>query len=160
MRHAVLWAEADEGEPYDYAVELMATGPLKTAEDVDAVLDKLIATGANSVVAVAHLGGHHPTRAKKIVDDRLVDFCVPEPIGQRRQDLKPDAYIRNGSIYGMRRDYLVEQGLRYGPDNCRPYIMPPERSVGIDSEVELALVEVLLRRAPRDYVQPVAEREE
>jgi CMP-N-acetylneuraminic acid synthetase len=158
MKQAVIWAEEDEGKPFDYVVELMATGPLKTVEDINGVLDKLLETGADSVVSVVNLGGHHPARAKKIMDDRLVAFCMEEPVGMRRQDLRPEAFLRNSSIYAMKRSVAVEMGLRYNPADVRPYVMPHERSVGIDSEVELALVEVLLARAPRPYVRRVRER--
>jgi CMP-N-acetylneuraminic acid synthetase len=155
LAHAVLWAEEDEGRRYDYVVELMVTCPLKTADDINGALDKLIATGADSVIGVSRLEDHHPARIKKIEDDRLVPFCVEEPLEMRRQDLTPPAYIRNGSIYAMRRDVLIEQGYRYGSADSRPYIMPPERSVNVDSELDLAVAEVLLKRAPRDYVRPV-----
>ena len=40
-------------------------------------------------------------------DDKIVDFCLPEIPEMRRQDLKPDAYIRSGSIYALQRDHLM-----------------------------------------------------
>lgn len=150
-RHALQWAEADEGNPYDYVVELMCTNPMKTADDIDAVLTKIVETGADSVIGVTRLDDHHPIRIKKIVDDRIVDFCLPEVPETHRQMLKPDAYIRNGAIYAARRD-LILQGIRYGTANSRPYIMPAERSVNVDSEVDLLLAELLLQKYPRPYV--------
>ena len=153
--HAVRWAEDAENRRYDYVVELMTTCPLKTSDDIAAVIDKLVSTGADSVIGVARLDDHHPARVKRIVEDRLVDFCVPEPIDARRQDLSPPAYIRNGSIYAMRRDVLIEQGYRYGTADSRPYVMPAERSVNVDTEVDFLAAEALLARAPRPYVQPL-----
>lgn len=150
-RHALQWAEADEGRTYDYVVELMCTNPMKTAEDIDAVLTKIIETGADSVIGMTRLDDHHPIRIKKIVDDRIVDFCLPEVPETHRQMLKPDAYIRNGAIYAARRD-LILQGIRYGTANSRPYIMPAERSVNVDSEVDMLLAELLLQKYPRPYI--------
>jgi len=158
MQHAVAWAEEDEGQKYDYVVELMCTNPMKTAEDIDAAIEKLIATGADSVIGVCKLEDHHPARIKKIVDDRIVDFCVPET-SSRRQDLKPDAYIRNGSIYAMRRDVLMIQGKRYGTENSRPYIMSAERSVNVDTPIDFMLAELLLKRNPRPHVRLLSELE-
>lgn len=157
LAHAVLWAEQDEGRRYDYVIELLATGPLKTAEDISGVIDKLVATGADSVIAVGRVEDHHPARIKKIVDDRLVDFCVEEPNGSRRQDLAPHAYIRCSSIYAMRRDVLIDQGRRYGTTDSRPYILPAERAVAVDSELDILVVEALLRQNPRPYVRPIRE---
>lgn len=158
-KHALKWAERDEGRSYDYMVDLPCTNPLRTAEDIDAALRKLIETGADSVIGVSRLDDHHPIRIKKIVDDRIQDFCLPEIPETRRQDLKPDAYIRNGSIYAVRCD-MIRRGSRYGTVESRPHIMPPERSVNIDSEIDLLLAELLLQKESRDYVRPLRKREE
>ncbi len=158
-QHAVEWAERDEGQRYDYVVGLPCTNPLRDSADIDAALRKLIETGADSVIGVSRLDDHHPIRIKKIVDDRIQDFCLPEIPETHRQTLKPDAYIRNGSIYAARRDMIVN-GIRYGTVESRPYIMPPERSVNVDSELELLLVELLVQKFPRDYVRPMRTREE
>ena len=144
LKHAVRFVEEQEGRQYDYVIELMCTNPLKTVEDIDAVLEKLIRTGADSVIGVSSVEEYHPARIKKIVDDRLVDFCLTEPLEARRQDLKPPAYIRNGSLYAMKRDVLMIQNLRYGSANSRPYIFPPERSINIDSEIDWYAAERLI----------------
>lgn len=155
MRHAVDWVERQEGTKYDYVIELMCTNPMKTVADIDAVIQKLVTTGADSVIAVHKLEDHHPIRIKKIVDDRIVDFCLPEVPEMRRQDLKPDAYIRSGSIYGLRRDHLMVEGLRYGSENSRPYIFPPERAVNVDTEIDFLIAEQLMNQAPRAYIKPI-----
>ena len=51
MQHAVSWVEKDEEVKYNYVIELMCTNPMKTAEDIDACIQKLIDTGADSVIA-------------------------------------------------------------------------------------------------------------
>jgi len=146
LQHAVDWVEKDEGMQYDYVIELMATNPMKTVDDINHCIKKLIDTGADSVIAVHRLDDHHPARIKKIVDDRIVDFCVPEKLESRRQDLTPEAYIRSGSIYALRRDHLMIQGQRYGSVESRPYILPPERAVNIDSEIDFLIAEQLLKK--------------
>jgi CMP-N,N'-diacetyllegionaminic acid synthase len=154
MQHAVNWIEEQEGIKYDYVVELMCTNPMKTVEDIDASIQKLVDKGADSVIAVHRLEEHHPLRIKKIVDDKIVDFCLPEVPESRRQDLKPDAYIRSGSIYALKRDYLMVDGKRYGSENSRPYILPDERAVNIDTETDFLIAESLLNKKPRNYIQP------
>jgi len=144
MQHAVDWVEQQEGEKYDYVIELMCTNPLKTVTDIDATIQKLVTTGADSVIAVHKLDDHHPARIKKIVDDRIVDFCIPEVPEMRRQDLKPDAYIRSGSIYALRRDHLMVEGRRYGSKNSRPYILPSERAVNVDTEIDFLTAEKII----------------
>lgn len=155
LQHAVAWVEQEEGRKYDYVIELMCTNPMKTVEDIDAVIEKLISSGADSVIAVHKLEDHHPIRIKKIVDDKIVPFCLPEIPESRRQDLKPDAYIRSGAIYGLRRDHLMVDGRRYGSDNSRPYILAPERAVNVDTEIDFLVAERLLAACPRNYIKAV-----
>jgi CMP-N-acetylneuraminic acid synthetase len=156
IKHAVAWVEEEEGQKYDYIVELMCTNPLKTVEDIDAAIRKLIDTGADSVIGMNQLEDHHPARIKKIVDDRIFDFCVPET-SSRRQDLKPEAYIRNGSIYALTREVLMDRGKRFGTKNSRPHIMSEEHSVNVDTPLDFLIAEILLKDKPRPYVKQLGE---
>ena len=144
MQHAVDWVEQQEGVEYDYIVELMCTNPIKTVEDIDASIEKLISTKADSVIAVHQLEDHHPARIKKIINDKITDFCIQEIPESRRQDLKPKAYIRSGSIYALKRDHLMIEGKRYGSNNSRPYILPQERAVNIDTEIDFMIAEKII----------------
>jgi len=146
IKHAVNFIEDEEGSEYDYIIELMCTTPLKTVEDIDACIDKLIATRADSVIAVHKLEDHHPIRIKKIIRDKIVDFCIPEIPETRRQDLKPDAYVRSGSIYAVKRDELMIHNRRYGTNNSRPHILPPERAVNVDTEIDFMIAEKLIEK--------------
>jgi len=155
LQHAVRWIEQDEGIKYDYIIELMCTNPIKTVNDIDATIEKLITTGADSVIAVHKLEDHHPIRIKKIEDDRIVEFCLPETPESRRQDLKPDAYIRSGSIYALTHDHLMVDGRRYGSYESRPYILPQERAINVDTEIDFLIAEHILSLNPRDYIKTV-----
>ena len=131
------------GEKYDYIVEIMCTNPLKTVEDIDGVIESLYNTSADSVVSVVRIWDNHPSRVKYIKDNRLQDF-YPEIPESRRQDLAPTAYVRNGSIYGMKYETLIESGTRLG-NNVKPYIMPEERTINIDEPIDLELARILMK---------------
>ena len=152
FKHAVDWVEKETGIVYDFFVELLCTNPMKTSQDIDIALEKLIRTGADSVIGVTKLEDHHPIRIKKIVDGKIKDFCIKEIPGTNRQELKPEAFIRNGSIYACKRDCIEK---RVGSDNSLPYVMPPEKSVNIDTPLDLILAEKLLERNPREYIKTV-----
>lgn len=142
--HAVKFMETTNSCKYDLIVELMCTNPLKNKLDIDLVIEKASKTNSESVIAVHRLDDHHPARIKKIVDDKIVDFCVEEPNEARRQDLRPFAYIRSGSIYCMRRDFLMDKGMRYGGEDSRPYILPDERAVNIDTLNDFMLADLII----------------
>jgi CMP-N-acetylneuraminic acid synthetase len=101
--------------------------------------------GCDSVISVVRVFSVHPILMKRIEDGRLLPFCIEEKEGTRRQDYAPDAYMRNGAIYLSRRDVIMERHSIWG-DIIHPYVMPPERSVGIDSELDFKLVELLMRQ--------------
>jgi phosphoglycerate dehydrogenase-like enzyme/CMP-N-acetylneuraminic acid synthetase len=146
LHHAVSEFEIIKDKQYDYIVELPCVAPLRDHTHIDGALKKLIETGCDSVISVVCTGEKHPVRLKKIENDQIVDFCseYPEPaIGSRRQDLKPDSFIRNGAIYSMTRKTLIDDISRHGNDS-RPYIMPVEKSVNIDEPLDLKMAEFMI----------------
>tara|TARA_Y100001970_G_scaffold149443_1_gene183370 strand:+ start:11177 stop:11881 length:705 start_codon:yes stop_codon:yes gene_type:complete len=144
--HALKFMEKLNSVKYDYVVELMCTNPLKNHVDISNVIKKIIRTKADTVIAMHKLEDHHPARIKKIVNDKIVDFCISEKAESRRQDLRPYAYIRSGSIYAINRDYLLRTGKRYGSINSRPYILPSIRAINIDHPIDLQYAEILLKK--------------
>lgn len=146
MLPALLYAlEEAEEDQYDIVADLRCTNPLKTSEDINGAIKKLIQTHADAVIGVCQVQDHHPARLKRIFRDRLVEIW-PEPESGLRQEIRPKVYVRNGSIYIVDRQAL-EEGVHIRlSDNVRPWIMPPERSVNIDNEVDFLLAEVILER--------------
>lgn len=165
LHHAVRETERIFDVTYDYVVELPCVSPLRDGEDIDGVLTKLVETGCDSVITMCDTGEKHPIRLKKIIGDQIHDFCkeYPEPaIGSRRQDLKPESYIRNGAIYAMTRKVLIEEHSRHGADS-RPYVMPIEHSVNIDEMMDLRVAGFLIgdgycRNNPGQLKRRIVER--
>ena len=143
LKHAVAFCEEQDSIKYDIVVELMATNPFKTSEDCQNCIDLLISKGCDSVIGVTQLYDHHPARIKKLINGYIQDFCVPE-LSSRRQDLTPPAFIRNGSIYALNRDKLMNDNHRFGGSNSFAYVMPAERSINIDDPIDLVVAESLL----------------
>jgi CMP-N,N'-diacetyllegionaminic acid synthase len=144
VRHAVQFVEDQDGVVLDYVCVLQPTEPLRTVDDIKAAVRKILETDADSVTSVCRMDDLHPVFMKRIENDRLLPFCLPEPEGLRRQDVSPPAYVRNGVIYIVKRDVLMKMNSLYGQD-CRPYVMPPESYLTIDTEVQLKLIDLLLR---------------
>ena len=145
LKHALLKCEKIFNKRYDYVVELMATNPLKSAIDINKIIDILVKHKADSVIAVNQLFDHHPARIKKIIKGKLHDFAVKEKLESRRQDLKPNAYIRSGSIYAMSRRYVMSE-KRYFSGRSFAYILPLERTINIDNENDLFIAKKKLKK--------------
>ena len=130
---------------YDYVVELPVVCPLRNENHIKEAVEKLVTTSADSVISVTQMTDKHPVRMKRITDEDLIeDFCSEYPEGDagRRQDLEP-CYIRNGGIYSMKRNTLMNEKTRHGKIS-RPYVMEDKYSVNIDNEMDLKLVGVML----------------
>lgn len=129
----------------DIIIELPSVAPFRTGEDIDLAIEKLVNTNSDSVISVVNTGEKHPTRLKSIQNDLISDFTkeFPEPIKMsRRQDLTP-CYIRNGAIYVMTTNTLLNETSRSGKIS-RPYEMPEERSVNIDNKFDLLTAKLLI----------------
>lgn len=63
--------------------------------------------------------------------------------GVLRQEF-PRVLWRNGAIYGIRRDVLMDQNTLYG-SKVVGYEMPEERSANIDEPVDWIVTEALLQ---------------
>jgi CMP-N,N'-diacetyllegionaminic acid synthase len=145
LQHAVNYIEKGMGEQVDYIIEIRATSPLKTTEDIDGCIERLIETGADSVIGVTALEDHHPARAKWLDEQGRIRDFIPENPSGRRQDLTPKAYVRNGTIYALKRDAVMgPNGKLFGHEFSLGYEMPAERSVNIDTELDWKLAELLM----------------
>ena len=151
--HALKFAEKEYKKNFDYIVELMCTNPFKTSLDIKKVVSRQIKTNADSVIAVHKLEDHHPIRIKKIKNGLIKDFCLKEISETRRQDLRPFAYIRSGSIYSMRRDMLLK-GIRYGTKKSFAYIIPNQRVVNIDEEMDLNFAQYFMKKINKN-IKPI-----
>ena len=145
LKHALLECERIFNIRFDFIVELMATNPLKSTLDIKNVIKILIKNKADSVIAVNQLFDHHPARIKKIVKGRLYDFAVKEKLESRRQDLKPNAYVRSGSIYAMSRHYVMSE-KRYFSGKSFAYILPKERTINIDDKNDLIIAKNKIKK--------------
>lgn len=145
LQHAVSFMETQDDIRFDWVMLLQPTAPLRAPQDIEASLKVAHQNYCDSVISVVQVFAEHPILMKRIEDNQLLPYCIEEQEGTRRQDYRPPAYMRNGAIYLTRRDVLMDKGSIWG-EVIRPYVMPAERSVSIDSELELKLVELLMQQ--------------
>jgi CMP-N,N'-diacetyllegionaminic acid synthase len=145
LKHALVESEKIFNKKFEYVIELMATNPLKSVIDINGVINILIKNNADSVIAVNQLFDHHPARIKKIVKGKIFDFAVKEKLESRRQDLKPNAFVRSGSIYAMSRKFVMDE-KRYFSGKSFAYILPLHRTINIDDENDLLIAKRKLKK--------------
>ncbi|TQF32837.1 acylneuraminate cytidylyltransferase family protein [Bradyrhizobium sp. UNPA324] len=145
IRHCLEQAIAQTGKTPEIFVDLDVTSPLRLASDITGAVALLRESGARNVITGA------PARRSpyfNLVEQRTdgsvgLSKSANPPI-TRRQDA-PRCFDMNASIYVWRVAPFLEQPAVFYPDT-RLFEMPEERSIDIDSDLDFALVELLLRQ--------------
>ena len=98
-----------------------------------------------SVISVTAANDSHPLWLRTIEDGHLRPYLSGKPQPQRRQDLTPDVYRMNGAIYLTRRETLLRERNFFG-QRPRAYVMPRERAIDIDDELDFLIAECIHSR--------------
>ncbi|MFC2035013.1 cytidylyltransferase domain-containing protein [Chloroflexota bacterium] len=126
----------------DIIVVLQPTTPLRTIEDIDGAIELFLNTDCNSVVSVCCVE-HPPHWMYTLEEGRLKPLIKDEREITRRQDASI-TYRLNGAVYVIHRNILMEQN-RVMDNNTRPFIMPLERSIDIDTDLDFKLAGLLMK---------------
>jgi len=131
--HAVQWL-TDAGWAPDVVVVLQPTSPLRAAQDIDAAVDRLLASDAPSLVSVAP--AVHPHLLRTMDADGRLRPVLPLPgVHPRRQDLDP-VWRMDGALFLIRTPALLAGATLVG-EGTIGFVMPPERSLDIDDPADL-----------------------
>lgn len=143
VEHAVAVLEAEGWSP-EIVLVVQPTAPLRRGEHLRRAVELIRETGADSVVSVTPIPPHFsPDYAMRLDGGRLSPFLPHGAEITRRQDAAP-AYSRDGTVYAVRRDVLVEQHDLYGSDS-RALLLPPEESLNLDTPADWDEAERRLR---------------
>ena len=143
IQHAVEWLER-HGEHFDAVCLLEPTSPFRQPGTIDACIDLLAQTGADSVVTVLPVPPEYNPHWVYFRDDQgLLRLSTGEDAPISRRQLLPPAFHREGSVYVTRRDVLMEKNSLYG-SKVAGYPMHPSRSVNIDTMADWERAEAFL----------------
>lgn len=145
IKHCVETLEAQLSQSCDIIVDLDATSPLRAAADIAACVEMVVSGGADNVIT-ASPARRSPYFNMVELDDakcpRLIK-TLPKAV-VRRQD-SPACFDMNASIYVWRRQALFEVSGLF-TDGTRLHVMPEERSVDIDSPLDLEIVKMIMQQ--------------
>lgn len=128
------------GKNYEYVALLQPTSPLRGAEDIACIFNKMKMTGAHNAVSVTEVD--HPVQwCFRLPQTEMMDEMASSPYNyMRRQELEP-YYRENGAIYVVHADKIMNRDYNFYADKCVGYVMPRERSVDIDTDMDFVLAE-------------------
>ncbi len=145
IRHCVEEVEKRTGKPFDIVVDLDATSPLRTEKDIEGAVNLLETRDISNVITGAPARRSPYFNLVEIGNDGVVSLSKPpEKTVSRRQD-SPPCFDMNASIYVWKRSALFNNTTVFSTDT-QLFVMPENRSVDIDSELDFEIVELLMEK--------------
>lgn len=145
IRHCVEQAESRRGMRFDIVVDLDCTSPLRLVADIVACVDLVRAGQAGNVITAAPARRSPYFNLLERLPDGRIDLAKrPSSPILRRQDA-PECFDMNASIYVWTRAALFGREGLFHADTAL-HVMPEERSIDIDSELDFEIVSHLLER--------------
>jgi len=127
---------------YDYVISLQPTSPLRVVDDIDACIEKMIATNSPACVSVTE-PANSPYWMYTVNDkEKMVPLIEQDSLTVRRQDL-PAVYTLNGAVYIAEVDWL-KQSKSFLTEETVAFVMPNNRSYDIDMESDFGLCEFMM----------------
>ena len=151
MQHAISACEKHYGFTVGNLVLLDPTGPLRLPEDIKAVLAMLEDDEVDCVVS-GNAAHRSPYFNMVRESGGYVQLVIP-PKGEvgRRQDAPP-VYDLNTVVWAWKRRALMNDAARM-PERTRLYLVPPERALDLDTEMDFLILETLLQKRAQDKNQ-------
>ena len=144
LQHAVSFIERNEKSHIDIVVLLQPTSPFREVSDIKNCIKKLENEKADSVVTVCEVEHNPYFVMMRFQNDNLVPLLKMRELITRRQDA-PNVYLLNGAVYVTRRDVLMNENKIF-TDNTKAVIMPQERSIDLDRQLDFEFAEFLMKR--------------
>ena len=128
---------------FEMILLLQPTSPLRTTTDIDGIFKMCQERKAPAAVSICE-SSKHPNWMFSCSNDGKLSPFTDNPIAMRRQDLDK-IYTLNGSLYLAKTDWIQDNRSFLSPETVG-YLMPPERSLDIDTMFEWSLVEFLMSK--------------
>ena len=129
-------------EKYEYVLLLQPTSPLRLVDDIDGCLELCLDRHAPACVSVTEPDKSPYWMYRLDEGGHLISLLAQESTVGYRQGL-PKVYVLNGAVYVAQSSWLKGQRTFLSPETIA-YIMPKERSIDIDTQIDIDICEYLL----------------
>jgi N-acylneuraminate cytidylyltransferase len=143
--HALNYLQLDKND-LSILILLQPTSPLRNTDDIDKAVELFLNEDCESVISVCQTVPS-PFWTFKVEDRYLTPLLGKMYLEMRRQDL-PLTYVPNGAIYISRPQELYIYKSFYC-NKALPYVMPLDRGVDIDDEIDFVLAEISISKTRR-----------
>lgn len=141
LLHAIDWLEK-ERFAFDILVLLHVTSPLRSVDDIDRSIALLFKKNTNNVFSVTP--AHRNPYFNMVEFDKSGKVNLIKRGKYTNRQSAPNVFDINSSIYVWWKDVLKNSKSLF-PGLTRIYLMPKERSVDIDDQIDFKIVQMLLK---------------
>ena len=131
---------------FDYVMLLQPTSPLTQSCDIDSCIASCISSQAPAAVSVTTPGKNPYWMFRMEKGDTLVPLHGKSYLQQPRQKL-PSVVVPTGAVYIAEAQWFLMHRSFYS-DATKGVVIPEERSIDIDTELDLKLFELILAAKP------------
>jgi CMP-N-acetylneuraminic acid synthetase len=140
--HALKYFEEIENYSPDIVVLLQPTSPLRTKEDIDKAIEIFYRNRCKSLISVYEAPNHYLWLFEVKGEFLKPLDCIYSKLNN---NVLPYLYVPNGAIYIADVETIKKYKTFY-IEKLSYYIMPYERSIDIDTELDLIVAETILGR--------------
>lgn len=145
IRDAFIRSEEHYQCTFDTLIDLDATAPLRSVQDItDSYAQFLRDNNDNLITAMPSRRSPYFNLVEMDNSGKVALSKKLERGVVRRQDA-PKSYDMNASIYIWKRDIILNENSLF-LEKTGLYVMPEERSIDIDTELDFEFVEFLMRK--------------
>lgn len=145
IRHCAAEAERKSERQFDTFVDLDATSPLRMPEDIVGAVKLLEEEGRGNVITAMPSRRSPYFNMVELTEKGVPRLAKQLPVAVARRQDAPACYDMNASIYVWTRQALFEAQTLF-QDDTGLFVMPEERSIDIDTELDFAVVECIARK--------------
>ncbi|MDA7752317.1 acylneuraminate cytidylyltransferase family protein [Candidatus Pelagibacter sp.] len=143
IKHALISAEKKYNTEYDYVIDLDATSPLRTVDDIKKAYKKFLKSNSSNLFSVTNSNRSPYFNMVEIKNSKVQLVKKSKKQYLRRQDT-PITYDLNASIYIWKRESLINN-TKLIQNKTSIFVMPKSRSIDIDDTLDFKIVSQLLK---------------
>jgi CMP-N-acetylneuraminic acid synthetase len=146
-KHAIREIEREDASPkMDIFVCISPTSPLRNVEDVEACIRMLLESDADLVITVKQADRNPYFNMVVMDEDGCVRLVSPPDKEIHYRQSAPPVYDMTTVAYAARPEFVLNSDSMFA-GKVKAVVVPPERAVDIDNDIDLRFAEFILSQS-------------
>lgn len=147
--HSLLHTIENIENRYDYIMLLQPTSPLRIVADIDGCIAACVEHNVPACVSITQ-ASKSPFWMYRMDSEGFMQSIMNTSNNTLSRQQLPEVYVLNGAVYVARTEWLIKEGSFMSPMTIG-YVMPRERSLDIDNQLDMDICDYLLSRLEQNH---------